>query len=245
MAIWFYPNEYWTCHGSFRCYGCNFRHHKSVLTLNAKKSVLEIEKEPVKICLGYKQQAAMFFDACNGAMGWFDKRPVKCEEILEWCQHGDPMPFGIECKEWQRACNEISQKTVVPIKIKDYQMTGIGVNCDYRPASFPGGEDELLKFINKSFRYPDSLKGKYVEGMLEISFSIDTVGCLKEVSFGERTLHQYYREESRRVLEMMPLWTPAFCDLRKVESAKSYLFQFYNTDSTLRRVAIKILSPDD
>jgi hypothetical protein len=242
-AVWFFPREYWTCNGSFECYGCIFHNNKELTMLNARTSFLEIEKDPTKICLGYTRQVVRRADGCNGSTGWFNKRPVDCREMLQRCQAGDPMPFGIECKEWQRACDALSSTGSVKIKIRDYQKTGIAVSCNYRPAAFPGGETDFVKFLNNNFRYPDSLKAKRVDGMLHVIFSIDTLGLLKEVFFREPLLHEYYSAEARRVLRMMPVWSPEFCDQRKVESAENYLFHFSNTDSTFKHIQIKVSKP--
>lgn len=240
-SCWFYPGEYWTCHGSYKCYGCVFRYHNEKVMLNAKKSVLEIEKDPVNICLGYKQQERITVDGCNRGLMWYDKRPVDCEEILQRCHAGDSMPLGVECKEWQRACDELSKNaTASSVKIKDYDQTGIAVRCNRRPALFPGGESQFIKFLNSNFRYPDSLTGQRVDGTLGVSFSLDTTGCLKQVFFGEPSLHDYYKTEASRVLTMMPSWSPARCDSRKVESRENFLFHFSNSDSLYRNIKVTV-----
>jgi hypothetical protein len=240
-AFWFYPSQYSTCRGGNICYGCVATYNHDRLVLNAKKSTLEIRKEKVYNCLGVTRGKWVVFDACNGDWGWFAWRDVDCKEILARCKNGDQLPLGITCDEWQRACAEISDNDIVHLKITDYRKTGITINCDSnKSATFPGGETEFAKFLNLHFQFPDSIKGKKVDGQLNVSVIIDTTGYLKDMSFGEPKILDYYEKECRRVFEIMPSWSVAYCDKRKVEWRGSYLFQFTNVDPSLQEVRINV-----
>jgi hypothetical protein len=172
-------------------------------------------------------------------MGWFTWRDVNCEKVLALCSEGKQLPFGVTCDEWQRACAAISDSEVVPLKITDYQKTGIAFECDSSSqAWFPGGEAEFVKFLNVHFQFPDSIKGKHVDARTSIEMSIDTTGRLKELSFGEPKLLGYYEEEYRRVFAMMPSWSIAYCDKRKVKWRGIYLLQFSNADLQGREIKI-------
>jgi len=72
---------------------------------------------------------------------------------------------------------------------------------------FPGGEREMMRFIRNNLRYPMSAQANAVQGTVVLNFVVNREGkivnikVIKSVGFG-------CDEESVRVLEMMPLWSP-------------------------------------
>ena len=72
---------------------------------------------------------------------------------------------------------------------------------------FPGGEKEMMRFIKFNLRYPLSAQENGVQGTVLINFVVNREGKLtnikviKGIGFG-------CDEESIRVLEKMPLWSP-------------------------------------
>ncbi len=72
---------------------------------------------------------------------------------------------------------------------------------------FPGGEREMLRFIKNNLRYPLSAQENGVQGTVILNFVVDREGqiinikVVKPIGFG-------CDEESVRVLQKMPLWTP-------------------------------------
>lgn len=73
--------------------------------------------------------------------------------------------------------------------------------------SFPGGEEELLKFIQSNVKYPWSAKEvgqegtAYIEFIVEKDGSITQVKSLRDIGFG-------IEEEAMRVVKKMPKWEP-------------------------------------
>lgn len=49
------------------------------------------------------------------------------------------------------------------------------------PASFPGGEDEMYKFIAKNLQYPEEAKKKGIEGKVHVSFVVEVDGSITDV----------------------------------------------------------------
>jgi periplasmic protein TonB len=74
---------------------------------------------------------------------------------------------------------------------------------------FPGGTNEMYRFISVNVRYPQLEKEKGVQGKVFVKFvveadgSITNVSILKEVPNGPGL-----SKESMRVVSMMPKWKP-------------------------------------
>ncbi len=72
---------------------------------------------------------------------------------------------------------------------------------------FPGGDREMLRFIKNNLRYPLSAQGNNIQGTVILNFVVNREGkiinlkVIKGIGFG-------CDEESLRVIEKMPLWTP-------------------------------------
>jgi len=80
------------------------------------------------------------------------------------------------------------------------------VMVDQMP-QFPGGEREMLRFIKNNLRYPLSAQENNIQGTVILNFVVNREGkiinlkVVKGIGFG-------CDEESIRVMEKMPLWTP-------------------------------------
>lgn len=73
--------------------------------------------------------------------------------------------------------------------------------------SFPGGEQELFKFLAKQIRYPDVAREAGIQGVVALTFVVDKngeiteVGVLKDIGGG-------CGKEAMRVVNAMPRWSP-------------------------------------
>ena len=80
------------------------------------------------------------------------------------------------------------------------------VMVDQMP-QFPGGEREMMRFIKNNLRYPLSAQENNIQGTVILNFVVNREGkiinlkVVKGIGFG-------CDEESIRVMEKMPLWTP-------------------------------------
>ena len=77
--------------------------------------------------------------------------------------------------------------------------------------SFPGGQKELISFIEKEIKYPQEGKKRGVEGLVIILFTIDEKGFVQEprIVNGDR---DYFNEEALRVAREFPRWIPGEVD---------------------------------
>lgn len=73
---------------------------------------------------------------------------------------------------------------------------------------YPGGDEELYKFIGKHLKYPKDALEEGIEGKVYVQFMIDKLGrvtntkVLRGIGFG-------CDEEALRVIKKMPQWKPA------------------------------------
>lgn len=90
---------------------------------------------------------------------------------------------------------KITEESDVPLLVAD-QMP-----------QFPGGEREMMRFIKFNLHYPASAQENGVQGTVILNFVVDREGkitnikVIKGIGFG-------CDEESIRVLQKMPLWSP-------------------------------------
>jgi len=72
---------------------------------------------------------------------------------------------------------------------------------------YPGGVQELRKFIAQTVRYPEAAQKKSIQGKVYVSFVVEkdgSVGAAKVVRGVDPSLDQ----EALRVVGLLPKWTP-------------------------------------
>lgn len=72
---------------------------------------------------------------------------------------------------------------------------------------FPGGEEELMKFILGNLHYPSVAKEVGIEGRVIIRFVVSKTGDVTNVEV-LRGLDPSCDKEAKRVVQMMPKWIP-------------------------------------
>lgn len=72
---------------------------------------------------------------------------------------------------------------------------------------FPGGENEMLRFISKNIKYPADARENNISGTVHISFVVDKEGDIKNIEL-LRGIGGGCEEEAIRVLKTMPRWKP-------------------------------------
>lgn len=73
--------------------------------------------------------------------------------------------------------------------------------------SFPGGDADLLHFINKHRRYPKKAYKKGVEGRVTCAFIVNADGSVSDVQV-IKGVEPSLNEEAVRIFRMMPQWHP-------------------------------------
>lgn len=78
--------------------------------------------------------------------------------------------------------------------------------AEQNPA-FPGGDEELMKFLQKNLRYPNQALEMGLEGSVLIRFVVNGDGSVSNVEVS-RGFDPSCDKEARRVVRMMPKWIP-------------------------------------
>lgn len=92
------------------------------------------------------------------------------------------------------------RQRVVTVKVYDCE------NVDDQP-SFPGGQCELIRFINRIRRYPATAYSEGIQGRVLVSFVVNTDGSISHVQV-VRGVEESLNQEALRVVSEMPAWEP-------------------------------------
>jgi protein TonB len=76
---------------------------------------------------------------------------------------------------------------------------------------FPGGMQELNRFIGKNISHPKDGAGKYITGKAIVRFTVDSLGLVKNPTAVMYT-HPFLRDEAIRVFKSVPKWKPGTRD---------------------------------
>lgn len=72
---------------------------------------------------------------------------------------------------------------------------------------FPGGTEQLYRFIAKNIKYPAELREKKIEGKVITSFIVRSTGKITDLEI-IRSPDSLFSKETLRVLSAMPDWIP-------------------------------------
>ena len=73
--------------------------------------------------------------------------------------------------------------------------------------SFPGGDAECMRFLNKNIKYPTIAKENGIQGRVILQFVVNKDGSIVDVVVA-RSVDPYLDKEAVRVVNMMPKWKP-------------------------------------
>ncbi len=88
------------------------------------------------------------------------------------------------------------------VEIEAYDISSVEIT----PA-FPGGEHELVSFINRERRYPREAYAERIEGRVVCGFIVNPDGAISHVSV-VRGVSDELNREAVRVITSMPRWEP-------------------------------------
>lgn len=72
---------------------------------------------------------------------------------------------------------------------------------------FPGGSEELLRYLSKNIKYPQIARENRIEGLVVVQFVIDEKGKINEPTI-IRSIGGGCDEEAVRIIRGMPRWKP-------------------------------------
>lgn len=105
-------------------------------------------------------------------------------------------------------------------------------------ASFPGGSNALINFIQRNLTYPDSLADMGTGGMVQMDFVIDETGKAKDVNFKNRS-QKGFKDAILKTFSKMPIWKPAKRNGVPIKSTYSQSITFYNEEQNTNDTLFK------
>jgi TonB family protein len=90
---------------------------------------------------------------------------------------------------------------------------------------FPGGQNELMKFIGTNVRYPNEAKAGNIQGMVLVNFIVGSSGKVEKARV-VKSVHQALDAEALRVIGLMPDWKPGKQNGKAVDVAYTIPIQF-------------------
>ena len=110
-------------------------------------------------------------------------------------------------------CNFQNSKTE-PLSDKETIVIALDKTAEPEPFSyveempvFPGGDAELLKFLNDNVDYPERAKENNIQGTVYIRFVVTAQGTIGEVRI-LRGVDPELDAEAVRVIQLLPAFTP-------------------------------------
>ncbi len=76
---------------------------------------------------------------------------------------------------------------------------------------FPGGAQELMKFISANIEYPEIAQGDMGQGRVIVRFIVDKEGNIIQPKV-VRSVDPYLDKEALRIVGLMPKWKPGELD---------------------------------
>ena len=83
---------------------------------------------------------------------------------------------------------------------------GVYMVCDQMPM-YPGGMQELMKYLQKNIQYPQDAKEKGIHGRVIVQFIVEKDGSIKDTKV-VRSIAPSLDNEALRVINTMPKWEP-------------------------------------
>lgn len=81
---------------------------------------------------------------------------------------------------------------------------------------FPGGNNELTKWLANNLKYPKEAKKSRIQGVVEVEFTIDKTGKISDAKV-IKGLHPLCDNEVLRLVDSMPNWIPGEKNGEKVD----------------------------
>ena len=101
----------------------------------------------------------------------------------------------------------IVQPPTVIEKVREIPKDSIVYDFPDAEPMFPGGQEELQRYISNSINYPEEALKEGLEDRIYLSFIVEKNGSISNIKV-ERGIQNSLIEEAIRVTKLMPLWHP-------------------------------------
>ncbi|MDC1460569.1 energy transducer TonB [Flavobacteriaceae bacterium] len=62
-----------------------------------------------------------------------------------------------------------------------------------------------MQYVRSNFRYPEQAVKNLIQGEVEITFSVDRNGNVKDIKVA-KNMHKLFDEKAKRIVKSMPSW---------------------------------------
>lgn len=93
-------------------------------------------------------------------------------------------------------------------------------------ASFKGGNEQLVSYLQKNIVYPEQAKNEGIEGISYVTFIIDENGKIDKVEIAKSSGNNDLDMEAVRAINEMPSWEPANVDGKATASTFTLPIKF-------------------
>ncbi|MCD7971167.1 MAG: TonB family protein [Candidatus Azobacteroides sp.] len=97
------------------------------------------------------------------------------------------------------------EKIVVPAPPKEEENKIF--QATEEPPTYPGGNAELMKYLNSNLRYPPAAAEQGIQGRVVVQFVVSKTGAISNVKIIQ-SLHPSCDKEAERLIKNMPKWIP-------------------------------------
>lgn len=85
------------------------------------------------------------------------------------------------------------------------------------PPTYPGGNEEMKKYISENLKYPAPAKENGIEGVVNVAFLVRSDGSIGSIKI-VRMIDPDLEMEAIRLVKNMPKWNPATDGGKPVEA---------------------------
>ena len=82
--------------------------------------------------------------------------------------------------------------------------------------SFPGGQQNLFRFLSMNLRYPAEAAKRRIQGRVVVGFTVEKDGSITGIDISQHSTSNLLDREALRVVSKMPKWSPGRQDGRLV-----------------------------
>jgi len=93
------------------------------------------------------------------------------------------------------------------------------------PPRFPGGDLEMLRFIDRNKNYPETLKNEGISGAVYVNFVVGKDGRVENVRVVQ-SVNNTLDEDAMRIVRAMPKWNPAEHAGKKVPTTRTVIVRY-------------------
>ena len=95
----------------------------------------------------------------------------------------------------------------VPIVVEEPEEEDQIFQVVEEDAKFPGGNNELMKYLQKNIKYPSICQEQGIQGRVIVQFVVEKDGSITDVQV-IKAINPYLDKEAVRVVSTMPKWSP-------------------------------------